>query len=152
MGLNGFQIKWKNRHQLQLKKSKSWKPFWSYQLNSQFTKWAGLAVLSSRWLQNGLQDFDFFNCHGYQLNNYSFEVKNIEIWVPAFFEDNNSSVATMIAIDWQLDQLKWYFLVGTKRQCWVAMRYKALCHFLSHVRDGKWFKLGCCRGLLFIII
>ena len=24
--------------------------------------------------------------------NYSFEVKNIEIWVPAFFKHNNSSV------------------------------------------------------------
>jgi hypothetical protein len=26
--------------------------------------------------------------------NYSFEVKNFEIWVPAFFKHNNSSVAT----------------------------------------------------------
>jgi hypothetical protein len=29
--------------------------------------------------------------------NYSFEVKNIEIWVPAFFKHNNSSVATVIS-------------------------------------------------------
>jgi hypothetical protein len=27
--------------------------------------------------------------------DYSFKVKNIEIWVPAFFKNNNSSVATM---------------------------------------------------------
>ena len=35
------------RHPLQLKKSKSWEPFWSYQLNS-----------------NADQDLDFFNRHG----------------------------------------------------------------------------------------
>ena len=27
---------------------------------------------------------------------YSFGVKNIEIWVPAFFKHNNSSVATVV--------------------------------------------------------
>ena len=27
--------------------------------------------------------------------DYSFEVKNIEIWAPAFFKHNNSSVATV---------------------------------------------------------
>ena len=27
--------------------------------------------------------------------DYSFEVKNIEIWVPAFFKHDNSSVATV---------------------------------------------------------
>ena len=27
--------------------------------------------------------------------DYSFEVKNIEIWVPVFFKHNNSSVATV---------------------------------------------------------
>jgi hypothetical protein len=27
--------------------------------------------------------------------DYSFEVKNIEIWVPAFFKHNNSFVATV---------------------------------------------------------
>ena len=33
--------------------------------------------------------------------DYSFEMKNIEIWVPAFFKHNNSFVATVsiIAID-----------------------------------------------------
>ena len=28
--------------------------------------------------------------------DYSFEVKNIEIWVPAFFKHNNSYVATVL--------------------------------------------------------
>ena len=28
--------------------------------------------------------------------NYSFEVKNIEIWAPAFFKHNNSSIATVM--------------------------------------------------------
>ena len=56
-------------HTWQLKKSKSWWPFWSYQLTStansnhlaQFLslKWAGLALLFSWELQNGPQDFDF---------------------------------------------------------------------------------------------
>ena len=56
-----------NRHPWQLKKSKSWVPFWSYQLNNS----------TAKLLKN------------------SFEVKNIEIWVPAFFKHNNSSVATV---------------------------------------------------------
>ena len=30
--------------------------------------------------------------------DYSFEVKNIEIWVPAFFKNNNSSVATVLKL------------------------------------------------------
>ena len=30
--------------------------------------------------------------------DYSFEVKNIKIWLPAFFKHNNSSVATMHSI------------------------------------------------------
>ena len=27
--------------------------------------------------------------------DYSFKVKNIEIWVPTFFKDNNSSIAAV---------------------------------------------------------
>ena len=61
------------RHPWQLKKSKSWEPFWSYQLNStanpahlpqNWAKLAKSAVLFSWQLQKGSQDFDFFNCHG----------------------------------------------------------------------------------------
>ena len=62
-----------NRHPWQLKKLKSWGPFWSYQLNSttnpaylpqNLDKLAKLAVLFSWYLQNGPQDFNFFNCPG----------------------------------------------------------------------------------------
>ena len=66
---NGFHIRHIIWHPWELKKSKSWEPFWSYQLNSTANpahlpqKWAKLAksaVLFSWWLQNGSQDFDFF--------------------------------------------------------------------------------------------
>ena len=56
---------------LQLKKSKSWGPFKSYQLNITdiqpilpdflVNEWAKLAVLFSWLLQSGHEDFDFFN-------------------------------------------------------------------------------------------
>ena len=63
------------RHPGQLKKSKSWGPFWSYWLKSTANfahlpknqvKWAELAVLFSWQLQNGPQDFDLFNSNGCQ--------------------------------------------------------------------------------------
>ena len=53
-------------------------------------KWAGLAVLSSWLVQNSLQDFDFFNCHGCQ----TFILAKIH-WAPSFFMHNNSSIATV---------------------------------------------------------
>jgi hypothetical protein len=65
-----------NRHPWQLKKSKFWGPFWSYQLNStaksayspqKWAKWAVLAVLFSWQLQNSPHDFNFFNCYGCRL-------------------------------------------------------------------------------------
>jgi hypothetical protein len=31
--------------------------------------------------------------------DYSFEDKNIEFWVPAFFQHNNSSIATMNGVE-----------------------------------------------------
>ena len=58
-------------HHWQLKKSKSWGPFLSYQLNNtansahiprKWAKWAELAVLFSWQLKNGPQYYDFFNC------------------------------------------------------------------------------------------
>ena len=61
------------RHPLQLKKSKSWEPLRSYQLNSTANqahlpqnqaKLAKSAALFSWQIQNGSQDFDFFNCNG----------------------------------------------------------------------------------------
>ena len=63
------------RHPGQLKKLKSWELFWSYQPNSTANpvhlsqNWAKLAVLFSWLLQNGSQDFDFFNCHEGRLFN-----------------------------------------------------------------------------------
>ena len=59
-----------------VEKSKSWGPFWSCQLNSIANsahlahfrgEQAELAVLFSWQLQNGPQNFDFFNCHGCHL-------------------------------------------------------------------------------------
>ena len=41
--------------------------------------------------------------------DYSFEMKNIEIWVPAFFKHNNLSVATVIKYD---------INTSKKDQCW----------------------------------
>ena len=85
-----YSRKYGIRHPWQLKKSKLWEPFWSYQLNStanpahlsqKWAKLAKLAVLFSWQLQNGSQDFDFFfNCNGFQL----FYVKTIETHARAF--------------------------------------------------------------------
>ena len=89
-------------HPWQLKKSKSWGPFWSYQLNStdnpshlprKWAKWAKLSMLFSWQLQNAPRILIFSIAMG---ADYSFEVKNIEIWVPAFFQHNNSSVARSV--------------------------------------------------------
>ena len=53
-----------------------------------------MAVMFSWWLQNGPQDFDFLIAMD---ANYSVEEKNIEIWAPAFFKQNNTSVATVLS-------------------------------------------------------
>ena len=75
-GSQWFSHKINDRHPLQLKKSKSWEPFWSYQLNStanpahipqNWAKLAKSAALFSWQLQHGSQDFDFFNWHGCRL-------------------------------------------------------------------------------------
>ena len=79
-GSQWFSHKMNNRHPLQLKKSKSWEPFWSYQLNStanpahlpqNWAKLAKSAVLFSWYVQNGSQDLNFFNCHGCQTFYFS---------------------------------------------------------------------------------
>ena len=60
-----------NRHPWPLKKSKSWGPFWSYQLNStansayllqKWAKWAELAVLFVWQFQN--RNLNFLNAMG----------------------------------------------------------------------------------------
>ena len=85
-----------NRHPWPLKKSKSWGPFWSYQLNStansaylprKWAKWAELAVLFSWQLQNSPQDFDFFNGHGCRL---FIQLIFNETCAPQFNGHNNS--------------------------------------------------------------
>ena len=81
-----------NRHPWQLKKSKFWGPFWSYQLNStansayspqKWVKWVKLAVLFNWQLQNGPQNFSI--AMGV---NYSFEFVFIEIYAPQFIGHN----------------------------------------------------------------
>ena len=92
-------------HPWQLKKSKSWMPFWSYQLNStanpahlpqNWAKLAKSAVLFRQSLQNGTQNFDFFNCHGCQ---YSFYVKFIATEAPTFFGYIISVLASVIPLE-----------------------------------------------------
>ena len=104
-----ISAKMKVWHPWQLKKSKSWGPFWSYQLNSTANsapwpillgKWAGLAVLFSWQLQNGPQDFYFFDCHGCQTF--------ILAEMPAFFMRNNSFIVTVFS---NSPQIKFYILI-----------------------------------------
>ena len=79
-------------HPWQLKKSKSWGPFWSYQLNStansahfaQFLgEWAKLAVLISCLLQNGPRILIFSIVLGAKCLSY---LKSIETHPRAFFK------------------------------------------------------------------
>ena len=69
LGSKEFQKKMKLWHPLQLKKLKSWEPFWSFlqkstanpaHLPKKWAKWAEMAVQFSWQLQTGLHDFDFF--------------------------------------------------------------------------------------------
>ena len=97
-------------HPGQLKKSKSWEPFWSYQLNSTANpahsphNWAKLTVLFSWLLQNGSQDFDFFNCMG---ADYSFNVKSIATFALAFFGYIISVLASVSSVYWYQGILPW---------------------------------------------
>ena len=88
-----------NRHIWQLKKSKFWGPFWSYQLNSTANPahlpqklgqmgWIGSAVSSKTAPR--ILIFSIAICA-----DYSYEVKYSEIWAPAFFNHNNSCIATV---------------------------------------------------------
>ena len=81
-----------NRHPWPLKKSKSWGPFWSYQLDSRanpahlpqiWDKWAELAVL-----QNDPLDYDFFNCCGCQ----TFILAEIHCYLSALKNLLNNSI------------------------------------------------------------
>ena len=65
----------------------------------QSRNWAKLEVLFSLQLKTAPRILIFSNAMGAE---YSFEVKNIEIQVPAFFQHNNSSVATVILLQLSL--------------------------------------------------
>ena len=76
-----------NGHPWQLKKSQSLGSFWSRQLNStansasspqKWAKWAELAVLFSWQLQNGPQNFDFFQLPWVQIIHLSLFLLSIE--------------------------------------------------------------------------
>ena len=91
-----------NQHPWQLKKSKPWRPFWSYQLNSTansvhlghfWGKWAWLGLLSSLQLQNDSRILIFWIS---MFADYSFDEKNIIIWVPAYFRHKSSFIATVV--------------------------------------------------------
>ena len=69
-----FSHQMNNRQPWQLKKSKSWGQFWSYQLNSNAN-----------------------SAHFALVDDYSFDMKNIDIWAPTFFKHNNSLIATVEA-------------------------------------------------------
>ena len=73
LGSNEFHTKWRFGIHGSWKNSKSWRPFWSYQLNCQFgpfTKKSG----KMGWIGSAVQlvapkrplGFWFFNCHGCQ--------------------------------------------------------------------------------------
>ena len=93
-----------NRHLWQLKKLKFWGPFWSYipaKQHCQFSPFGPTSVV------NGL---DWHCCLAgssktaprilifsiAMVADYSFYVKNIDIWAPAFFKHNNSFIATVV--------------------------------------------------------
>ena len=89
-GSQWFSHKIINRHPLQLKKSKSWEPFGSYQLNStanpahlpqNLAKLAKSAVLFSRQLQTAPRILIFSIAMG---ADHSFYVKSIETHARAF--------------------------------------------------------------------
>ena len=95
--------KMNNRHPWQLKKSKSWGPFLSYQLSSTANlanfevnglDWqcslAGSSKMAPRILIFSIA----------MVANYSFYVKSIATYAPAFFWYNNSILARVRAI-WQ---------------------------------------------------
>ena len=83
-----------------MKQKKSWEPFKSCLLNSTANpanfhpNWAGLAVLFSRQLLTGSQDF-FFVCLNFLIFIYIFRYKTIETHAPAFLPLNISAVGSV---------------------------------------------------------
>ena len=101
--LTVFASRMSNRQLWQLKKSKSWGLLWSYQLNSIANSahlghfevngldWHCCLAGSSETAPKSILIFSIARGA-----DYSYEVKNSEIWAPAFFKHNNSFIATVI--------------------------------------------------------
>ena len=92
-----------NRQPWQLKKSKFWGLFWSYLLNSTAN------AIQPIYRKNGPKGLNWQCCLAgssktaprilifsiAMVADYSFDVKNIDIWAPAFFKHNNLFIATV---------------------------------------------------------
>ena len=104
LGSQWISNKMNIRHPGQLKKWKSWEPFWSYQLNST----ANPAHLPQNWAKFEVNRLDWQSClagsskmapriliFSIVIRLFIWGKKNIEIWVLAFFKHNNSFVATV---------------------------------------------------------
>ena len=65
-------------------------------------KWAGLALLSGS--SKTAPRILIFSIA--MVANYLFDVKNIDIWVPAFFKHNNSFIATVNVYVFMLIKLR----------------------------------------------
>ena len=104
-----------NRHPCPLKKSKSWGPFWSYQLNStanpahlpkNWAIWAELAVLLAGSSKMAPRILIFSIA---VVADYLFYVKSIATYAPTFFGYNHSIIAIVghlcIGIRWMYRKL-----------------------------------------------
>ena len=118
------------------KKSKSWGPFLSHQLDSsanpahlpqKWAKWAELAVLFSWQLQNGPQDFDFFSIA--MGADFSFYVKSIATYAPAFLMYNNSVLAR---VSWMfVNKLKKFhhFVLTHSNSLYICLQDRRIISF-----------------------
>ena len=92
-------------HPWQLKKSKSWGPYWSYQLTALPIQpiWSIFEVNGLNWhycLAGSSKTAPRILIFSIAMvADYSFYVKNIDIWALAFFKHNNSFIATVYLIN-----------------------------------------------------
>ena len=84
--------------------------------------------------------------------NYSFEVKNIEIWAPAFFKHNNSFIATVFShFDFSFYVQDMHLPIVTKEN--KEDRIKILVDYFSSNRNNHTFyaiKFFGCEVLNFV--
>ena len=91
------------RHPWQMKKSKSWGPFWSYSTaKCQFSLFGPVNGLDWQCcLAGSSKTAPRILIFSFAIGvDYSYEVKNSEIWAPTFFKHNNSFTATVV--NWHL--------------------------------------------------